>query len=220
MKLTIYSGSGRGAKSNTALLMKYFISGFETVIGNKAELIYLSSKMDAVQSVDSFLSSDAVMIAFPLYIDAMPGMVKAFIESLRPYCGRKGNPKMAYCVHSGFPEPLHSRYVERYLEKLSARLGCEYAGTIVRGGTEGIQIMSEKMTRKLFATMEKLGENFGQKGVLDVELLDILAGSERYPAITGLVLPIMTKLGMTTGYWDQELKKNNAFDKRNAKPYA
>jgi hypothetical protein len=32
--------------------------------------------------------SDAVVLAFSFYCDAMPGLVKAFIESLEPYCRR------------------------------------------------------------------------------------------------------------------------------------
>ena len=44
---------------------------------------------------------------------------------------REGNPPVGFVVQSGFPEGLHSRYVERYLEKLAARLGSPYLGTIV-----------------------------------------------------------------------------------------
>jgi multimeric flavodoxin WrbA len=201
-------------------MMNQFICGFESVRENEADMIYLSGKQDSKQPVDAFLNSDVVLLAFPLYVDAMPGMVKLFIEALRPYCGREGNPIMAYFIHCGFPEPLHCRYVERYVEKLTYRLGSEYAGTIVRGGTEGIQLMSEKMNRSLFTNLMQLGEYLGSSGRLQPELLDKLSGRETYPAIIGLLLPIMTKLGLTTGYWDRELKKHGTYDQHDAKPYA
>jgi len=54
----------------------------------------------------------------------MPGIVKVFIESLEPLCSREGNPDVGFIVQSGFPEAIHSRYVEKYLEKPSLRLGC------------------------------------------------------------------------------------------------
>jgi multimeric flavodoxin WrbA len=220
MKLTVFNGSSRGNKSNTTKMLTPFIHGFESMDGNIAEMIYLSGKLDAKQPVEKFLQSDIVLLAFPLYVDSMPGMVKMFIESLAPYCGRDKNPTMAYFIHCGFPEPLHCRYVERYLEKLTIRLGCDYAGSMVRGGTEGVRLMSEKMNRSLFSQMRQLGADLGSTGRFQTELLNNLAGRECYPAITGFVLPIMTKLGLTTGYWDQELKKHNAYKQHDAKPYA
>jgi multimeric flavodoxin WrbA len=219
MKLTVFNGSGRGAKSNTTLLMTHFMRGFESIPGNQAHMLYLNPKMDS-QPVDAFLASDVVMLAFPLYVDAMPGMVKHFIESLRPYCGREGNPILGYVVHSGFPEALHGRYVERYLEKLTRRLGCKYAGCIVRGGTEGIQIMPEKMMHSLYLIMEELGQSLGQKGVMDAQLLLKAAGRERYPSGSGFFIKLLGMLGLINSYWDGSLKKNNVFKQRYAHPYA
>ena len=219
MKLTIFNGSGRGSKSNTTAMMNQFIHGFESIQGNKAEMIYLSGKLDAQQPVDAFLAADVALLAFPLYVDAMPGMVKLFIEALQPYCGREENPTMAYFIHCGFPEPLHCRYVEQYLEKLTFRLGSEYAGTMVRGGTEGVRLMPEKMNRKLFSNLMQLGVSLGTTGKFQKELLEKLSGIEKYPAITGLLLPVMTKMGITTSYWDQELKKHGTYHQHDAKPY-
>ena len=220
MKLTIFNGSGRGSKSNTTVMMNQFIHGFELVEGNHADMVYLSGKTDARQPLEVFSTSDIVLLAFPLYVDAMPGMVKLFIEALQPYCGREGNPTMAYFVHCGFPEPLHCRYVERYLEKLTFRIGSDYAGTMVRGGTEGVRLMPDKMNRGLFSNLMQLGANLGTDGKFQMALLDKLSGREKYPAITGLLLPVMTRLGLITGYWDQELKKHGTYKQHDARPYA
>ena len=89
--------------------------------------------------VQAFAGAECVLLGFPLYTDAMPGMVKHFIEALEPLAGRKDNPSLGFLVQSGFPEGLHSRYVERYLEKLAERLGCPYLGTIVKGNGEGVR---------------------------------------------------------------------------------
>ena len=84
--------------------------------------------MNRVKGTDKFLKlfqeAEQVLLAFPLYTDCMPGIVKVFIESLEPLCSREGNPDVGFIVQSGFPEAIHSRYVEKYLEKPSLRLGC------------------------------------------------------------------------------------------------
>ncbi len=90
----------------------------------------------------------------------MPGIVKAFIESLAPFKDRPDNPPLGFLVQSGFPEAAHSRFVERYLQKLAQRLGSPYLGTIVKGGAEGTRIMPENMTHDLFAALEQLGRGF------------------------------------------------------------
>ena len=74
----------------------------------------------------------------------MPAIVKQFIEALEPLKNRENNPPMGFIVQSGFPEALHSRYVEHYLQKLAARLNAPYLGTIVKGGGEGIRMMQTK----------------------------------------------------------------------------
>jgi hypothetical protein len=92
----------------------------------------------------------------------MPGIVKAFMDELGAFKGRAGNPLIGYLVQSGFPEGAHSRFVERYLEKLAARLSSLYLGTFVRGGAEGTRLMPEKMNRKLFDTQRGLGSSFAR----------------------------------------------------------
>ena len=219
MKLTVFNGSGRGVKSNTTLLMKPFMQGFESVSGGDVHMSYLSPHPEK-QPVQEFTKADFVVLAFPLYVDSMPGMVKDFIEQLQPHCGREGNPTLGFVIHCGFPEALHLRYLERYLEKLARRLGCPYAGCVVRGGTEGIQIMPEKMTRSLFIQMYNLGASLATQGVMEPALIKKAAGRERYPAGTGIILAVLSKMGVINGYWDESLKKNNVFSDRYARPYA
>ena len=74
---------------------------------------------------------------------------KEFIEELESFVKRKNNPPIAFLVQSGFPEALHSRYVEQYLVALAERLHSPYLGTLVRGGCEGVRLRPEKMNKKL-----------------------------------------------------------------------
>ena len=86
MKLTIYNGSPRGEHGNTALLIKYFNAGFIAAGDNSSRVYHLAHTYRPEPLIDSFLQSDVVLLAFPLYTDAMPGLVKAFIESLESCC--------------------------------------------------------------------------------------------------------------------------------------
>ena len=216
MKLTVFNGSPRGKGSNTKILLEHFINGFMTTDGNTYELAYLIRVKDSDNFIKLFQEAEQVLLAFPLYTHAMPAIVKTFIESLEPLCGREGNPDIGFIVQGGLPEAIHSRYVERYLEKLAVRLGCRYKGTVIRGGVEGIRFLPAWMTRKLFKSFYELGKTFGERGEFDKQIVLKLAQPERLTKYQFRVL----KLVGERFYWDKMLKKNNAFEKRFAKPYA
>jgi len=216
MKLTVFNGSPRGKGSNTKILLEHFINGFMTTDGNTCELAYLNRIKDRNNFVKLFQEAEEVLLAFPLYTHAMPAIVKTFIESLEPLCGREGNPDIGFIVQGGLPEAIHSRYVERYLEKLAVRLGCRYKGTVIRGGGEVIRIIPAWMNKKLFKSFYELGKTFGERGEFDEQIVHKLAQPERLTKFHFWVF----KLWGERFYWDKMLKKNNAFEKRFDKPYA
>ena len=215
MKLTVFNGSPRGKGSNTKTLLEHFINGFMTTDGNIYELAYLIRVKESNNFIKLFREAERVLLAFPLYTDAMPAIVKTFIESLEPLCGREENPDIGFIVQSGFPEAIHSQYVERYLEKLAVRLGCRYKGTVIRGGVEAIRAAPAWMNRKLFRSFYKLGKTFGETGEFDKQIVLKLARPER---LTKFGFWVFKLLGHKL-YWNPLLKKNNAFKKRFDKPY-
>ncbi|MCD6375041.1 MAG: NAD(P)H-dependent oxidoreductase [Caldisericaceae bacterium] len=219
MRLTVFNGSPRGEGSNTKILLEHFINGFMTTEGNIYELAYLSRVKESDNFVKLFREAEHVLLAFPLYTDCMPAIVKTFIESLEPLCGKKGNPDIGFIVQSGFPEAIHSRYVERYLEKLAARLGCRYKGTVIKGGVEGIQAKPARMTRKLFESFYQLGKTFGETGKFDEQIVRKLAKPEKLSRFDLWILKLLDKVGLANSYWNTMLKGNNAFEKRFDKPY-
>ena len=219
MQLTLFNGSPRGAKSNTSLLLEPFTDGFIQHSGQSVDLFYLIQRKQLQKHVERFRDSDAVIIAFPLYTDAMPGIVKEFIEALQPLCGNPDNPLLGFIVQSGFPEPLHSRYIERYLKKLTIRLQCIYIGTAVRGGVEGIQAMPPVMSRKLLNRFRELGYDFAQHRKFNPDILKKLAPHEKLPFMRLQVFKLMQKTGFADFYWNKQLKAHHAFDKRFDQPF-
>ena len=219
MKLTIFNGSPKGKKSNTEILMNHFIRGFTAAGENQANIAYLVHMKKIDEHVNMFAEAQQVILAFPLYTDAMPGIVKHFIEQLEPLCGKKNNFDMGFLVQSGFPEAHHSRFVEKYLEKLTVRLGGNYLGTVIKGGVEGIQIKPPSMTKKLFNAFYRLGYHFGKTGTFHREIMQSLAKPEHLHVFARFLYKLLALTGLTNFYWNSQLKKNRAYDQRFNKPY-
>ncbi len=215
-RVTLFNGSPRGRRANTLIMLEQLAAGF----GRPAETFHLVRMKETAQMVGAFSEAECAVIGFPLYTDAMPGVVKHFIEALEPLAGRAGNPPLAFLVQSGFPEALHSRYVERYLEKLAARLGSPYLGTIVRGGGEGTRSMPAEANRGLVASLQSLGAGLASGGRLDPAALKALARPERYPAISAPFFKVFLRLPLAHSYFDGMLRQNHAFSRRFDRPYA
>jgi multimeric flavodoxin WrbA len=218
-KLTLFNGSPRGIKGNTPIILSKLGEGFASIPGHTYELHHLKSKHEAEEYLQLFAEAEAVWLGFPLYTDAMPALVKTFIETLEPLRGRSKNPPIGFMVQSGFPEAQHSRYIEHYLQKLAARLGAPYLGTIVKGNGEGVRLMPDQANRKLFSRLQALGSGLAETGQLDPDQLARMIGIERYPAILSPLFKLFVRTPLATVYWDKQLKENGVYDQRFARPY-
>lgn len=212
--LTLFNGSPRGKKGNTPIMLDKLLEGF----GGRGEIHHLVFTRDLEEQVEAFRKADCVWLGFPLYTDGMPGLVKGFIEALEPLRGKKENPPIGFLVQSGFPEGLHSRYVERYLARLAELLKAPYLGTIVKGNGEGTRLMPDKMNRRLFENLIALGKGLAENGELDPNILRDTARPERFPRILGPIFRVFLRTKMAHRYFDTMLMENNAYDLRNARP--
>ena len=213
-RITVFNGSPRGKKGNTLIMLEELMKGF----GGEYETFHLIRVSDLEQQTQAFSEAKCVWLGFPLYTDGMPAVVKTFIEALEPFKGRENNPPLGFLVQSGFPEGLHSRYVERYLAGLAARLEAPYLGTIVKGNGEGTRIKTTEMNQKLFDSLQTLGRGLTENGELDPEILRSIAKPERYPLILGPLFRTFLKTKISHSYFDRMLVENDAFDRRNDKP--
>ncbi len=216
MRLTIINGSPRGKKSNSAVLLNHFTRGFLESPGNSMETLYLINERPGFEKPkDAFFSAERILLAFPLYVDAMPGSVKEFIEKLEPYKGKRPDLRLMYLVQNGFPETCHNRPVQRYLEKLTRRLGCAYGGSIVKGGCEGLDVQPSFLVEKVFDLFYQIGISYGRTGLLDNDLLARLARPEHLsPENIAQVIPMVNVF-----LWDSLMDKNGAKDRSFDRPY-
>jgi len=219
MQLTVFNGSGRGKQGNSLRLVEPLLKGFTSVEENTYQIHTLMQTRKREEHTTAFANAEHVLMAFPMYTDMVPGVVKDFLETLQPYCGREGNPSIGFLIHCGFPEAVQLRTLERYLDKLARRLGCRHTGTILKGNSEGMrETPPEKMTA-LLSTLEALGRSFALNGAFDPAIILSLAQPERFSPALAFVFRLLAVTPLVNIGWDRDLKSNDAFHQRHARPY-
>jgi hypothetical protein len=221
--LLLLNGSPRGERSNSMKMLVRVAEGWQQGGGQSPEVLHLAQHACFDRAVAAFAQADVVLLGMPLYTDAMPAIVMAYIEALAPRLAAAqaggANPSLAFLVQSGFPEALHSRPLERYFEKLARRLNSPYAGTIVRGGGESLQMIPEEANKKLWARLRTLGMQLARDDRFSPAELKAVAGTERFSAFSAVLLSVAAKLPIVQFYWNSQLKKNGTWERRFAAPY-
>jgi len=219
MRLVIFNGSPRGKAGNSEFLGQWLSSGATQHPDVEVEMTYLVKVMEHDTYVQKLAKADTAVIAFPLYTDCMPGIVMAFFEKLEPLRHKLSHLKLGFVVHSGFPEACQSRAVEKYLVWLAKELGAQYSGTVIMGSSEGIRLSSPKELEGKKGLFISLGESLVTGGRFDEKLVKKAAGMER---LSGAMLPLfkaLSNLSFFQSLWIEQLKKNNAYHRRNDRPY-
>lgn len=209
-KLVIYNGSPRRSGSNSALILKKVVDA----LGDRVEVRDLKEKIKWNEWAESFINEKHVMFFMPLYVHAMPSHVMAFIEKLH---ASKGS--ISFFVQSGFPESSQSHYLEAYLEQLALRLGRTYVGTAIKGGIEGLQMRPARAQEKMMEPLVKSIANLVCEGSFNPEHISELAEPIRLGKAARIIIKLLTRIGLINFFWNQQLKENNAYEKRFDCPY-
>ena len=217
MQLTIFNGSPKKGKSNTEALVNKMIEGIMESSENKVEFIKMNDeKLDNL--VERFKNAEAVILAFPLYVYAMPGGVKEFIEALEPLCGKCVGKKIGFVIQYGFMEATHARPLEKYLEHLSKLLGCEYIGTVIKGGCDAL-VRHPNGAKATFKGAYSIGQTLGKQGYFDKSQLGEFSKPELQKKQSKLLMKIIVKL-INRFYWEGTFKKNGVtYEQSFSKPY-
>lgn len=179
MHLVIISGAARPKpKSNTAKIIEAFKSGFEEK-GNTSEVWYLSDRRQWEGAAKAFSENENILIALPLYVENIPGILLEFLSAVPPKTD--GKTTISFIVQGGFPEGSQSRCCEKYLETLPEKLGCRYGGTLIKGDMFGLGLLDEKNRRKLLEPFIKIGRYFSGKGHFEKSVSDEFAAPEYLP---------------------------------------
>jgi len=213
MQYLLFNGSPRGKTGNSEIILNNLIEGLSESPDVSTEVIRLNRPSAREEAAQKIVTADCAILVFPLYTDAMPGIVMDFIEKLEPYKSSLHKLNLGFIVHSGFPEGKQSRAVEKYLVRLTTLLGAKYAGTVIAAGSMGLSTKQQKVIREL-------GRRLPETLVFDT---DLIPRASQFEELSKAMIPIMkflSKAGLLNSYWNKILKKNGAFADRFSKPYS
>ena len=209
MKLAVVNGSPRGRKSNSSKIINWVTEGMDGV-----QKVYVADLKKQDESVEAILGADSILFVFPLYTDAMPGLVKEFMEKMarRDFSGKT----VSYVIHSGFPEAVQLRMLQKYCVYFSKICGMKLLGCAVMGGTEGglpSEIRAEKDKR--VKILKYVGQCIKEQKEVDYDKLKGLSRVESFNKTAQIVMKLMPlDLG-----WNIMLRKNKAFERRYDRPH-
>ena len=212
MHALIINGSPRVKKySNTDKILKKITSGMKDS-GSTFEQYEISDRNQWDTIRERFYGSDHILIALPLFVECIPGLLMEFLETLpveehmsessASDAGIGGSsalkkPVLSFLLQSGFAEGIQLRCGEAYLQKLAPRLGCEYGGTLVKGDNFSIRLVSKQEQEKITAPYEEMGRIYGRDGAFADEACRAFTGPEVFPLpvriLVGLIFKTVAK---------------------------
>lgn len=218
MKRAALDASPRGPSSNSAVILGWMVEGFRCAGAGEVPVVHLAR--DAEASRTALLSADEILIAFPLYTDFLPGLLKEFLDSLVPLePSLLEGKRIAWIIHSGFPESIHCEAVAAWLRRATERLGMKCAGILVKGGSEGLRLMPPAMTRKVHGAFADSAASLVETGGFNEASAKFLAGKRRYGFFGRLAISVLRSAGFLDFYWNSMLRKHGAMDRRYDAPY-
>jgi len=215
MSLMIFNGSPRGENSNSNIIASWFIGGYEEI-----NTVYLKKVKQHDDFIEASKSYDKLLFVFPLYVDGMPGQVKYFFEQMHKNKAEFKDKEVTFIIHSGFSEAIHSKNLEKYLCRFSELMSMKNFGVVILPGSEGFRLMPPKMTAKKAEKVSEIGKMYRLNQPFPQSIKGALEGPLRQSKFKIVMFRIFKTIGLTNVYWNSQLKKNKAFDKRFDAPYS
>ncbi|HOO28165.1 MAG TPA: hypothetical protein PLU43_06840 [Lachnospiraceae bacterium] len=223
MQLTIFSCSPQvNEKSASAFIAQAFKIGFTSDHKNTADIYYLREHSQWEMYREKFAAGSRILFVLPLYVDCIPGLLMEFFEYLAGWETLESaalDKQLAFIVQSGFPEGLQLRTCELFLEKLPSHLGCEYAGTLVKGGLYGIAYaFGTRAKEQAGNAFMDWGKRFAKELSFEKEAADRFAAPEKIEGIKLWTLKLM--LPFSRLMWNRLARKTGVSGRLDEKPYA
>lgn len=207
MHALIINGSPRAKKfSNTDKILLRITAGMAES-GATFEQYEISNRAHWPTIRERFYQCDHILIALPLFVECIPGLLMEFLETLdaerkalvpslsagesESVGGKK--PLLSFLLQSGFAEGVQLRCGEAYLHKLAGNLGCEYGGTLVKGDNFSIRLFEGEQRDKITAPYQEMGRIYGRDGAFTDEACKKFTGPEIFPLPVRLLVGLVFK---------------------------
>lgn len=213
MKTIVINGSPKGKSGNTEIFIENFIRGMNDRVEVKRII-----EEDYEELSNLVKEYDSIIMALPLYIHSMPGIVMRFIEHLE--VNNTNKPvQIGFILQYGFPEGFQGEYLERYFESLAKELNMKYLGTLVKPEASAIYMMPKFMTKKLFARLETFGKIYEEIHRFDEKIIKKMKQPYKITGYKLKWLQLAKKIGLIDIGWNKFLRENNAFEERYDRPF-
>lgn len=178
MHVLIINGSPRVKKySNTNYILVKFTEGLREN-GASFEQYEISDRGSWDQIRQAFDRNTVILIALPLYVECIPGLLLEFLETLTP---KSDGSKMAFLLQGGFMEGVQLRCGEAYLKILAGKLGCAYMGTLVKGDNFMIRFFEGEWREKVTDPYADMGREYAVNGDFNSKACKKFTGHEKFP---------------------------------------
>jgi NAD(P)H-dependent FMN reductase len=220
VKRLLLNGSPRGKDANSRRILAWIAQGLEQTGGDGALVVDLAPDPTRAAHLQAFVEADEVVVAFPLYTDSMPGLVKAFLEVVaHSDRERLQGKRVAFVIQSGFPEGIHTEALGAYLARVCERLGFVHLGTLRKGGMEAIRMLPPKSVAKIQARFIQAGRDLGTGGSFSPDMIRTMAEPRTFGWKARGLIRLLGAIGLINGYWNHMLKKHGAYERRSDVPY-
>ena len=241
MKIVAFNGSPHCEQGNTSVLVEEFFAGAREA-GAETENVFLAKKEithcigcfacwvktpgvcvhkdDVAELLETYMSADVVVLASPLYVDNVTGIMKVFMDRLIPLGDPhfekdargetrhvkklEKTPKLVVISNCGYPEQSHFQVLRLLFRRIARNFHTEIIGEIYRGGGG---ILTAPMAEASFIRKGylKLVRKAGKEVVEEGRISEATAkGLEKQLIPTAIYLSFGNKM------WDEELAKLKA----------
>ena len=251
MKITVFNGSMRGAKSITHLIADEFLRGAQSA-GATVDNVFLVKKKiahcrgcltcwikapgqcvhhdDMAPLLEKFLDSDIVVMASPVYIDNVTGLMKDFMDRLIPVTDPHFEPDGSgetrhvkkhakypgiFVISTcGFPEQSAFQVLRLLFPRIARSLNAEYLGGIYRSGG-GFLAVEEPALAPIIDEYKELVRTAG------AEIAETMKLSERtVEKLEQQLIPTEPYNAQVNAIWDHLMTKARENRAKNETPAA
>lgn len=238
MKITSFNGSPRGEKSNTNLMVEAFLEGARDA-GAQTENFFLTNKTikhclgcftcwtktpgkcvikdDMTLLLPKVLESDIVVLATPLYVDNVTGIMKNFMDRLiplfDPHFAKDASgecrhvkryekyPKYVVISNCGFPERSHFQTLQLLFRRMARNSSSELIAEIYRDAGE-VLANGSLLLKPLIWKYKRLLKKAGEEVVKDMKISEATGKELEKPIISP-----ESYIEHANKHFDEELKK-------------
>lgn len=190
MHVVIINGSPRVQKySNTEKIIDSFAKGLSEK-GASFETYAISNRKSWERIRDAYIKNEEILIALPLYVECVPGLLLEFLEILPK---KDEHTRLSFLLQSGFAEGCQLRCGEEFLMKLPGYLGACYGGCLVKGNNFGIRIVDKEKQEQITKQYRAMGKLFAEGDGFFREEAKKFTGPEYFPLPMRMMMQFIFK---------------------------